>query len=288
MDSLILVFDAVSELYIRFFGDFLHVHYLIRTVFLMLVVWLAVIVVMKLFKYIAGPSLLLFLYHMPYRLYNYLFVETPAEWLYITYYSKDIPKFEKAYFRLTQKAREIRELLQELDYGMAILKVKTLEKRLTYFLLTTSTLWIMAFGLYLEFFPPPPAYVHESVVVDGSLVAPGEDPPGSEADIYGEGDYDEQANGQPGYIPGRINPALWEGGFVILVLNEEGRNGAWLRSGPGISGFIVTQVLWGDVRLVYDNFFVEDEYVQGLYWLRVTTPDGNTGYLSSSLVEVYG
>ena len=287
MDTIIAAFESASGFYLRFFADFLHVHYLIRTVFLMLVTWLAIIFVMKFFKYIAGPSMLLFLYHVLFRFYNYLFVETAAEWIYITYYSKDIPKLERAYFRLTQKAKANREFLFELDYGAAIVKVKGIEKRVTYFLLTTTTLWIMAFGLYLEFFPPPPDF-RQNGVGDIATTAPGEDLQVDYAPPYEIGEEVDYLYELPAYDPGGINPAGWENGPIILVLNEEGRNGAWLRSGPGISGFVVTQVLWGDVRLVYDNFFVADEYVQGLYWLRVVTPNGNTGYLSSSLVEVYG
>lgn len=283
MAWLTFVFDSLSDVYLRHFGDFLHVHYLVRTVFLMLVVWFAIIVVLKLFKFIVGPSLLLFVYHVVFRFYNYLFVETPAEWIYITYYSKDLPRFEKAYFRLTSKAKRNRVTLLELDYGMAIRKAGKTEKRVSYFLLTVTTLWIMAFGLYFEFFPPPPAAVRENAA---AVETPDEA-------IIGGADYNE--NGHPDgngyehelYVPGGISPAEWEG-RVILLLNEEGQNGAWLRSGPGISGFVVTQVLWGDVRLVYENYFVEDGYVRGLYWLRVSTPDGNTGYISSSLVEVYG
>ena len=287
MDTVITAFEYASGLYIRYFSDFLHVHYLIRTVFLLFVIWLVIIVAMKLFKYIVGPSMLLFLYHVLFRFYNYLVVETVAEWIYITYYSKDIPRFEKAYYSLTRKARANREFLVELDYGMAVAKVKGFEKRVAYFLLTTTTLWIMAFGLYLEFFPPPPE-IRPNGAADSTAAAPGGDlqvdypPYGNEDETY----YD--AYRHPGYAPGGVNPAEWGDRPVILVLNAEGRNGAWLRSGPGISGFVVTQVLWGEVRLVYENFFVADEYVRGLYWLRVSTPNGNTGYLSSSLVEVYG
>ena len=271
----------------RLFGDFLHVHFLIRTVFLLLIAWLVIVVGAKIFKYFAGPLFVLLFYHVFFRFYNYFFVETPAEWIYIRYFSKDLLTFERAYLRLTDKAKKNRELLGELDYGMAIVKVRRAERRFSYFLLTLSTLWVVAFGLYAEFF-----HLGSDMLENGTVA--GTETNGSVVNQHvPEGEDQEYVNeneinlGNVGvYLPGTVNPAEWEGS-TSLVLNESGREGAWLRSGPGITGFVVTQVLWGDVVLEYLHYFVPDDHVNGLFWLRVRTPDSNTGYLASSLVEVY-
>ena len=284
-------FETIRELYVRLFGDFLHVHFLIRTVFLLLIAWLIIVACLKIFKYFIGPLMVLLYYHIFFRIHNYFFVETPAEWIYIRYYSKDLPTFEKAYLRLTDKIKKNRELLDQLDYGFAILKARSAERRIAYFLLTISTLWIVAFGLYAEFFPPLSVNLENIATVNGSEMDSGTVHYRPEATENGASE-DEVINENVGgghgvYHPGTINPADWDLDEVALILNESGREGAWLRSGPGISGFIVTQVLWGDVVLEYLHYYVPDDYVIGLYWLRIRTPDSNTGYLASSLVEVY-
>ena len=286
MNYVILALETVRGLYVRLFGDFLHVHFLIRTAFLLLMAWLIIVVCLKIFKYFVGPILVLLYYHVLFRFHNYLLVETPAEWIYIRYYSKDLPKHERAYLRLTDKSKKNRELLGELDYGMAIVKVRKAERRFSYFLLSLSTLWIVAFGLYAEFFHPIPETSENRTTVSGQAVDPGTtvDTSGAVESYLNENETNNE--NVVVYMPGTVNPAGWDGD-ILLVLNEAGRGGAWLRNGPGISGFIVTQVLWGDVVLEYMEFYVPDDYVSGLYWLRVRAPNGNTGYLASSLVEVY-
>ena len=291
MGYLISALETVRGLYLRLFGDFLHVHFLIRTVFLLLMTWLVIVVSLKIFKFLVGPLLVLMFYHVFFRLHNYFFVETPAEWIYIRYYSRDLPTFERAYLRLTDKAKKNRDLLGELDYGMAIVKVRKAERRFSYFLLTMSTLWIVAFGLYAEFFPPFSVNFESVATVSGQATDSGSVQDSPEDAENGVSQYEvvnENIGGGHGvYHPGTINPADWDLDEVALILNESGREGAWLRNGPGISGFIVTQVLWGDVVLEYLHYYVPDYYVNGLYWLRIRTPDSNTGYLASSLVEVY-
>ena len=291
MDYVIWAFETVRDLYVRLFGDFFHVHFLIRTVFLLMTVWLVIVVGFKIFKYFVGQLFVLMFYHGFFRFWNYMFVETPAEWIYIHYYSKDLPNLEGTYLRLTDKAKRNRELLGELDYGMAVVKVRNAERRFSYFLLSLSTLWIVAFGLYTEFFPPLPETPENGTVVGGQVEDPGLEqyiPGETEEDVNENEINDVNIGGDINvYLPGTIDPAGWGTGEIRLVLNEAGRGGAWLRSGPGISGFFVIQVLWGDVILHYLGYYVPDDYVSGLYWLRVRTPDGNTGYLSSSLVEVY-
>ena len=293
MSYIILAFETVSGLYVRLFGDFLHVHFLIRTVFLLLMVWLVIVVGLKIFKYLIGPVIVLMFYHTFFRFHNYLFVETPAEWIYIRYYSKDLPTLEGAYLRLTDKAKKKRELLNELNYSLAVVKVRKAERRFSYFLLSISTLWILAFGLYTEYFPPLPTALENGTIVSGQAGDSGQGQYIQQRDTEGdvnenEINYGNNGRGHSVYQPGIINPAEWESEGISLVLNETGRGGAWLRNGPGISGFVVTQVLWGDVVLEYLNYYVPDDYVNGLFWLRVRTPENNTGYLSSSLVEVYG
>ena len=287
LSYVILVFETVRDMYVGLFGDFLHVHFIIRTVFLLLLSWIAIVLFLKIFKYLVGPVFVLFFYHIFFRLHNFFFVETPAEWIYIHYYSKDLPNFEKAYLRLTDKADKNRDLLSKLGFGMAVMKVRSAERRFAYFLLSLSTLWIVAFGLYIEFFTVPPQVFDGGFLFgqrgQGALTS--QDNNRQSEDYVNENEIND-VNIYIVYPPGTVNPTEWDG-VTMLVLNERGQGGAWLRNGPGISGFVVTQVLWGDMVLDYLNYFVPDNYVNGLYWLRVRTPDGNTGYLSSSLVEVY-
>ena len=289
LDIIISMLETVREIYINLFGNFLHVHFFIRTAFLLLLAWLVILLFIKMFIFIFGPCFVLMFYHIFFRIHNYFFVETPAEWIYIRYYSNDLPTLEKLYIRLSDKIKKNRETLNKLSYGRAILKVKRTENKLSYFLLTMSTLWFVAFGLYIEFFTPPPPL--SEIAVDAGLqgpVIPGQNIPDetylNENEIRSGFIYIDHV-----YSPGIINPYDWEPGEnIILVLNEEGRrHGVWLRNGPGITGFIVTEVLWGDVILQYLHYYMPDVYVNGLFWLRVRTPEGNTGYLSSSLVEVY-
>ena len=285
MDGIVSLFDSMMGLHDGVFGRFPDVHFLVRTVFLLLLAWLVALVALKTFKYAAGPLAVLLFYHAALRLHNYFFVETPAEWLYIRYYSKDLPAHEKTYLRLADKSKRYREAIKDMDYGMAVVRVRGAERRLSRFALTAVTLLVAAFSLYAEFFPPG----HAAEGGGPGHAAGGENAPENSPQ---EGDAGGGANPQnPAESPEPPEPPEppeWESG-TRLALNAEGRRaGAWLRDGPGIGGTVVVEVLWGDDVVEYMRHYVPDEYVRGLFWLRVRTRNGNTGYLSSSLVDVYG
>jgi hypothetical protein len=87
------------------------------------------------------------------------------------------------------------------------------------------------------------------------------------------------------YIPDfQTTPAEWQEN-AVFTLNEQGSQGARLRDGPGISGQTVIEIIWDDAKLIYLNSYVPDEFVNGLFWLRVESPTGTVGYVSSQLIE---
>ena len=90
---------------------------------------------------------------------------------------------------------------------------------------------------------------------------------------------------ESGYLnPANIPPHT----DVFFVLNEVGNSGARLRNAPSISQSTIIEIVWFDAVLEYLHQFVPDNEVRGLYWLRVRTPNGTDGYISSQLVTLYG
>jgi len=273
--------ERAGRLYARWFGDWMHVHFIVRTVLLLLVIWLVVFLVATLFRYCVGPLILLVLCHTVFRAWNFLFVETPQELIYIRQNSKGVPNYSNLYLRFTDKAKRNREILDNFGFLAALKRAKRFGMQAMILCLIAATLWVAGFGLYHEFvFGVPAPYQ------GGAAVLEPQEPDESEY----ESGYDDANDAPPeeaAYFPGIVTPDGWFiGDDIVFILNETGRLGARLHDGPGITGRTVIEILWDDVELVYLNFYERDPYVDGLYWLRVLTPGDRVGYVSSMLVEV--
>ncbi|MCL2500366.1 MAG: SH3 domain-containing protein [Defluviitaleaceae bacterium] len=308
-------FDWASELYAVWFAEWLYVHFAVRTAVLLLVLWGVLFLFAQLFQYVLGPFLVLFYRHILFRAYNYLCVETPQEFIYIRFHSKDNPALRKAYLRLTDKARKNRLLLIHTKYKGILYRGGV--KRVAWVLVVTVgvvfTLWLTAFGLHQEYYvpalagytetppvnntPPPSGQPENNDTNGGSTTENGEpyqnngntpEPPYPPYPPYPmQPMYPTPTQPPPDiiYPPGYVNPALWPDTPTTLRLNEHGSGGARLREEPGFGG-VVTQMVWGGVLLEYLGGFIPDADVSGLYWLRVRLPDGLEGYIASYLIEI--
>ena len=271
-------FDWAGELYGRMFVDWLHIHFLIRTVLLLLMLWLVIFLAGQVFQYFVWPLVLMVYYHVIFRFWNFFFVETPHEWLYIRHHSKDSPNFSQGYLRLCDKVKRNRLTLNHAKYRGMVVKARRLALQLMVVCAVTATLWVSAFGLHQE-------YADVVLPLPDSVVGGAEIPgyvdvgvPGYDNGEYNGGVYYAY------YAPGVSRPSEWVYGR-ILTLNEMGRDGARLRDGVGITGSVVIEILWGDQRLSYLGVYEHDPYVAGLYWIRVLAPSGAEGYISSALVD---
>ena len=270
-------FDHAGELYTRLFSDWLHINFIIRTILLLLIVWLLIYLGAQFFQYILAPLFMLFFYHVIFRVWNYFAVETPQEAMYIKY-SKNEEPFSERYLKLCDKVKRNRTTLNHAKYMGMIIRSRKFTLRLMIFCLVVATLWISAFGLHQRY--AAPVMVQNGVHVDAS------DPNGP-GDYPHEQDEPTEYPSQVTYAAGHIDPSAWEEGEeIILHLNELGQPGARLRDGPGILGYSVIEILWEYDQMVYLHEFTPDPDVEGLYWLRVLSPSGTIGYISSQLVEV--
>ncbi|MCL2357736.1 MAG: SH3 domain-containing protein [Defluviitaleaceae bacterium] len=261
------LFDSAGELYGTLFADWLHIHFLIRTVIILLLTWLVIFLLGQVVKYVIAPGALMFFYRVPFRIWNYFFVETPHEYLYVRHHNE--PEFPEKYLQLCDKVKHNRTILEHTRFRGMIIRSK---KFSTWFMLTlavVATLWVSAFGLYHEYSAP------------AAIIMPGGETVAAEPAEY---QYDVPTDYY--YDPADVPTASpdWEANDVF-VLNERGREGARLRSGPGIDGEIILEMLWDDAQLVFSGEYLPDAYVNGLYWLRVQTETGTVGYISSMLVN---
>ena len=279
-------FDRSNELYVRLFGDWLHINFLIRTALLILLLWLVVYVAAQLLRYVFVPLWLLFYYNVIFRAWNYLFVETPQEWIYIRYNSKDKPKFNQLYLRLCDKVKRNRTKLSNLKYTGLIRHTKKFTIRFMIICGIVSALWVASFGLHQEY--AIPAAGMGAIVPTGT--AADESVPGGEyvPTLADTTVADSEEPVQPGHMATDwLNPATWPVEYdIVLALNQQGAQGAFLRNGPGIAGYSVIEILWDNDQLVYLHSFEPDPYVAGLYWLYVLSPTGTDGFVSSQLVYV--
>jgi hypothetical protein len=281
------IFDRASDIYATWFAEWLHIHFIIRTAVLLLILWGALFLAAQIFHYILGPLWVLFYRHVIFRMYNYLFVETPHEFIYIHFYAKDKPTFRKVYLRLSDKVKKNRLILNHTRYRGILYRGGV--KRVTWTLVATvgvvATLWLTAFGLHREYYVP-------ALAENGNIMK--ETPTDEPKNPEGNGDY--PTNGQEPlppvqthptdiiYPPGYINPAEWPDLSITLRLNGQGEAGARLRDRPGFDG-VVMEMVWGGHVLEYLGDFTPDAQVPGLYWLRVRSPNGQEGYIASYLVE---
>ncbi|MCL1877732.1 MAG: SH3 domain-containing protein [Defluviitaleaceae bacterium] len=258
-------FEWAGELYGSLFADWLHVHFLLRTILILLVSWLFVFLLAQLVKYALAPGILMFFYHVIFRAWNFLFVETPHEWLYIRHHEE--PGFPERYLRLCDCVKQNRIILEHTRFkGM----LHRSQKFSTWFMITCAigaTLWVSAFGLHHEYVAPTVAIINEAEIFDDDV-----------DEIF----EDEELFYTPVEIPPA--PAYWDVN-TIFALNEQGREGARLRGGPGIDGQTILEILWDDAQLIFLGEYVSDTYVNGMYWLRVETTSGTVGYISSMMLE---
>ncbi|MCL2204456.1 MAG: alanine and proline-rich secreted protein Apa [Defluviitaleaceae bacterium] len=298
--------EWASDVYTSWFADWLHIHFVIRTAILLLVLWGALFLLAQFLQYVLGPMVVLFYRHVLFRAYNYLFVETPYEFIYIRYYSKDRPTLRGTYLRLSDKVKKNRLLLTHTRYKGILYRGGV--RRVTWTLAATvgvaATLWLAAFGLHQEYYVPALVEVGQP---PGNGTAPNGDAPPPNESHANEPNANEPPpeNGEnappPGteigsgatpvapphiiYPPGYINPGQWPPGDAItLRLNAHGIAGARLRDLPGFDG-VVIEIIWDDRQLEYLDAFTPEPNVPGLYWLRVRSPEGLVGYIASHLVE---
>ncbi|MCL1844141.1 MAG: hypothetical protein FWF79_10045 [Defluviitaleaceae bacterium] len=264
-------FDWAGDLYARTFADWLHMHFLLRTVLILFVLWLFIFVFAVLLHYLIGPALLMFFYHVIFRAWNYLFVETPQEWIFIRYHSKDRPNFSEFYKKLCDKVKQNRVVLSHTKYRGMVMRSRRIGVQFMITCAIAATLWASAFGLHHEYAAPVLVLINEENNENAEI-----QPADTEEDI--------EISAFP-YSPGEITPSDLPAEDALLSLNELGASGSRLRDGPGITGSTIIEILWDNDVLVYLNAFVPDAYVNGLYWLRVLSPAGTEGYIGSQLVE---
>jgi len=276
-------FDWAGSFYEDLFYDFLHINFVVRTILLLFMSWLIVYVFTQTLRYFIFPIILLFYFHVILRVWNYLFIETVQEWLYLKYYSNDEPNYSPFYLRLCDKAKKNRMTLNHSKYSGMVIRAKRPTLQILIVFLTITTLWVFAFGIHQEYAVPV-------VLIPDSQNT-------NEFDNEYESNNEYNYDILEAYIPdvyyeylqsdvAGINPTEWlPDSNITFVLTELGQQGARLRNGPGITNTTVLEMLWDDTFLTYLHVFVPDEFVRGLYWLRVSTPSGNVGYISSQLIE---
>ncbi|MCL1845565.1 MAG: SH3 domain-containing protein [Defluviitaleaceae bacterium] len=270
-------FERAGEIYSDLFADWLHVHFLIRTLIILLVAWLVIFLLAQLVKYALAPGALMFFYHVVFRAWNFLFIESRQEWLYIRHH--DEPSFSEKYLRLCDRVKQNRTILEHTRFKGMLHRSR---KFSTWFMVTcgvAATLWVAAFGLHHEYAAPALAIMNEAEFFGGEI---------EHQDDIDDFEFPDSpdSNEEFFYTPVDVLPAPadWAPG-TTFALNEQGRQGARLRGGPGIDGQTVLEILWDDARFTFLGESVPDAYVNGLYWLRVETANGTVGYLSSMLIE---
>jgi len=285
MTIITATFDRVGDLYNQWFGNWLHIHFIIRTVLLVLMLGLVIYVCAQLFRYIIAPFLLMFFYHVIFRAWNYFMVETPQEWLYIRYNAKGKTTYSNYYLRLCDKVKRNRTILSHTKYKGMVVKARRASLRLMAIFGIVTLLWVTSFGLYHQYAVPTMA------VVDSN-----HNPPQNQAPPHTEPGETQNTPDTPniGYTPEVPSeaegvPAGWPTDTIIVFyLNELGQPGAPLRNGPGIPDYSIIEMLWDNDQLVYLHSFAPDLEAEGEYWLRVLSPSGTEGYISSKLVSKVG
>jgi len=283
----------MEGIYSRLFADWLHINFLARTVLLVLMLWLIIYIAALAFKYVVGPFVVLIYTNILLRAWNFLITETVQEWIYIHYYSKGNPRFSGLYLRLTDRVKRNRAVLSNDKHNGTPRhgRIRRFGNQMMISAGLIAALWVVAFGINQEYTAPVWA-------ANGSATGSGEANAQDYINNYPEtddtdaNDYTER-NERPSvdnaYVPGMIRPGQFQAGAqVSLALTQEAREGARLRSGPGTAGTTVIEMLWGDDLLTYLGYYVADMDVETLYWMRVISPSGATGYIGSHLVEVAG
>ena len=259
-------FEWMGNLYNSLFADWIQMHFIVRTVMILFVLWMIIFLLAILVRYVIAPVVMMVYFHVILRGWNYLFVETPLEWIYIRYYSKEKPNFHDLYLRLCDKSDRNRMRIEYAKYKGLIIRSRKFVLHLMLACAIASTLWVSAFGLFHEYAAPVLVIINDD-----------EENGFTEEEIYLY--YEEEP------IFAEEFPEPFEiGENAMLTLNDAGRQGARLHSGPGITDTVIIEMLWDDAVLIFQNAYVPDEFVSNLYWLRVLSPSGTEGYISSQLV----
>jgi len=277
-------FDWAGELYSRWLGDFLHeVNFIIRIAILLLAAWLIIYVIAQLFRYIIAPLFLLFYYNVIFRPWNYITAETLEEVLYVRYYSKDKPNFRNLYLRTYDRVTKNRTILDNLSYKGMIRRCKYVTLGLMITSIAVATVWIPSFGLHQR--DAELVMVQNGIdLIQGEVEADEDD-----LEYVDSRDIEIAIPDNDPVVGNWLSPTDWlDDAEITLRLNELGIPGARLRSGPGIIGQRVIEILWDDDQMVYLHSFTPDPDVPGLYWLRVLSSNGTEGYISSQVVEIVG
>ncbi|MCL2571328.1 MAG: SH3 domain-containing protein [Defluviitaleaceae bacterium] len=290
-------FEWAGDLYTTWFADWLHVDFVIRTVILLLMLWLIIFVLAQLFKFIIGPFVMIIYVNIFKRAWNYLVTETMQEWLYINYYSVGDTKFINTYMRLCDRVKRNRAILASTRYS-SIMRRGRVRRLGNYLMITTAiivALWVGAFGLNQEYAMPawaamPSPGPNQTTEPEDNYAdsnETGNESGDNEIDDNEANDNDDNPATSDIYPPGMINPSQFpEGVQVILGLTlEAGYDGARVRDGPGTDSTVI-EMLWGYDLITYLGHYVPDADMETLYWLRVRTPLGTVGYIASQLVEV--
>jgi len=282
-------FGWAGDLYARWFANWLHINFLIRTILLLLMMGLVIYVAGLIFKYIIGPLAVLFYINIIKRAWNYFVIETLLEWIYIRYYSEGSLRFANLYLRLCDKAKHNRAVLSYNKYKGVLHRgrVRKFGNSLMISAAIVATLWVVAFGIDQEYAMPAWAAVDNGQDEPDAPVENNHEP--DETETGYEPDTHEESPATEIYAPGLIRPGKFPAGNVVLALTEEAADeGARLRDGPGITGTTVIEMLWGHDQMTFLGEYTADPVVEALYWLRVRTPSGTEGYIGSQLVEVIG
>jgi len=279
-------FELAGRVYNRLFVDWLHVNFIIRTIILLMMLWIIIFVGALVFKYVLGPLAVLFYINVIKRAWNFLITETLYEWLYIRYYSKGNSRFNNWYLRLSDRVKHNRAVLSYTRYR-GILHRGRVRKLGNYMMITAfilAAMWVVAFGLNQEYAAPVWAAVNGGDENNTDIPDMYAEEPNHEDDIEEPSEVDEP----PLNLHGFISPSqLPLDTTISLALTENVQEeGARLRDGPGLTDTTVIEMLWGSGQMTFLGHYVPDDDVGTLYWLRVRTPSGIEGYIGSQLVEV--
>lgn len=279
-------FQRAEGLYSRLFGNWLHINFIVRTVLLVLMLWIIIYVATLAFKHIVGPFLAWIYINFLLRAWNFLVTETVQEWIYIHHYSKGSPRFSAMYLRLTDKIKHNHMVLSGDEENKALRRkrIRRFGNQAMIAAAVIAAMWVTAFGINQEY--TAPAWVGSGDAgQSGTQDNNPHDPDGEETNY--ETENGEAPTNGSAYTPGMVRPGqLPEGAQISLVLTVEAREGARLRSGPGTADTVVIEMLWGDELLVYLGYYVADADVDTLYWMRVRSASGTIGYIGSHLVEL--
>ncbi len=275
MSTLKNIFDSLARLYDSTFNEWLYIHFVLRTFILLLCVWAFIYIAAQVFRYLLGPLLALFFYHVILRAWNFLFVETLMEWIYIHFYSRDKDFLSGTYLRLCDKVKRNRMRISHTRYKGILLNggMKKTSVRLMAVGLIAASLWVVAFGLYRDYGRPVSA-APVPTVTPMSEPAPTLTPTTEPTPMF---------TLLPTAPPEPVDMFWIECDY--LYLNEYGVPGANVRDKPDGENSTIIEIIWGSAELQYLDEFYEDVQIPSMYWLKIRTESGTEGYISNRLVQ---